>query len=189
MFEAMGEPKCAVCGCDDYDSLVFHHIVPADKEFDLSIDGYRKSWETICHELKKCVILCNSCHPVIHTRMRKGLEIPKFVSSFDERIAQSIQKSVDLSKYGRLHYCERCGVEIPANGCKFCPTCSAEYFEEQIVLRHIDTYTLIHNAISIGIEASGRMYHSCGETVRRELVRRGEPGNKRGLIEKYGRYY
>jgi predicted HNH restriction endonuclease len=56
--------KCRICGYDKCPSaMVFHHLDPREKDFDISS---RLSWEAIEPELKKCVLLCSNCHHEVH---------------------------------------------------------------------------------------------------------------------------
>lgn len=52
-------------------NLVYHHIIPNQK-----IDGigrlYYKSDEIIINEIKKCIVLCRSCHMILHHKIRPG---------------------------------------------------------------------------------------------------------------------
>jgi len=46
-------------------SLVFHHVDPIKKEFQITSSN-RVAWEKIRKELDKCVLLCANCHGEIH---------------------------------------------------------------------------------------------------------------------------
>ena len=38
--------KCEICGYDkNLSALEFHHVNPENKEFAVSVDGYKYSWE------------------------------------------------------------------------------------------------------------------------------------------------
>lgn len=59
---------CKACGYSKcISALEFHHIDPAQKDFQLS-EAARDtwSWEKIQTELDKCVLLCCRCHREIH---------------------------------------------------------------------------------------------------------------------------
>lgn len=78
MVEAMGG-KCAIClysKCSD--ALEFHHLDPNEKEFGF---GRLKSWDVVCEELKKCVLLCSNCHREVHAGV---VNIPENFARFDE---------------------------------------------------------------------------------------------------------
>jgi hypothetical protein len=58
--------KCQICGyCRNFSSLVFHHLIPQEKEFSWFKMRLR-SWDKVVKELKKCVLLCQNCHGEIH---------------------------------------------------------------------------------------------------------------------------
>lgn len=62
--EYMGN-KCQMCGYNRCEAnLVFHHLKPEEKEFQVA--GACKSWEKIKAELNKCVMLCHNCHREVH---------------------------------------------------------------------------------------------------------------------------
>jgi len=59
---------CQCCGyaaCEE--AMEFHHIDPAQKELCFgALRASPKSWEFICHEMQKCVLLCCRCHREFH---------------------------------------------------------------------------------------------------------------------------
>lgn len=68
--EHMGN-QCADCGLHVRDShysvFEFHHINPEEK--DASWTKLRlRSWDSILHELAKCVMLCANCHRIRHAQ-------------------------------------------------------------------------------------------------------------------------
>lgn len=59
--------KCEICGYDKcINSLTFHHLNPANKEFAPSKVLYERSLETAETELKKCIMVCANCHGELH---------------------------------------------------------------------------------------------------------------------------
>jgi len=56
--------KCLGCGyCKDFRALSFHHRIPEEKEFGLSLNNlWSKTWEKIENEHKKCDLYCLNCH-------------------------------------------------------------------------------------------------------------------------------
>ena len=53
---------CAVCGYDRcVVNLHFHHVVPAEKSFPLTV-ARGKSLEAYRAEARKCVLVCANCH-------------------------------------------------------------------------------------------------------------------------------
>ncbi|MBF0618729.1 MAG: hypothetical protein HQL19_01020 [Candidatus Omnitrophica bacterium] len=61
--------RCESCGYDRcMDALEFHHVDPAQKDFNVSSRGYSRSWERVKVELGKCMILCANCHRELHAK-------------------------------------------------------------------------------------------------------------------------
>lgn len=61
--------KCESCGYNKCDkALVFHHIDPKQKEFQIS-SFPTKNWEAVKSELDKCKLLCANCHAEVHDRI------------------------------------------------------------------------------------------------------------------------
>lgn len=60
--------KCEKCGYNkNYAALVFHHIDPNTKSFDLDLRKCSNSkWENILLEVAKCELLCANCHSETH---------------------------------------------------------------------------------------------------------------------------
>ncbi len=57
------EHPCVSCGEKDPVVLEFDHIVPEDKEFNISAGlTKKKTLEKIKLEVKKCQVLCANCH-------------------------------------------------------------------------------------------------------------------------------
>jgi DNA-binding transcriptional MerR regulator len=62
-----GGKKCQICGYSRcLDNMVFHHINPALKDFDLNGMRLTYSLERIIEEAKKCALLCRNCHGELH---------------------------------------------------------------------------------------------------------------------------
>ena len=60
--------KCQICGYDKCSrALVFHHINPEEKDFNIS--SANCSWDKIKKELDKCILLCSNCHAEIHDKI------------------------------------------------------------------------------------------------------------------------
>ena len=54
--------SCAVCGyARCLGNLHFHHVVPADKSFEIQM-GSGKSLAAYREEARKCVLVCANCH-------------------------------------------------------------------------------------------------------------------------------
>lgn len=48
-------------------NLDFHHLDKSTKLFGLA-EGYKYSWQEVLEEIKKCIILCKSCHNIVEPR-------------------------------------------------------------------------------------------------------------------------
>lgn len=72
--------KCSICGYNKcLQSLDFHHVNPADKEFNPSYIIMRWSWEKVKKELDKCLLVCKNCHGEIHFGMYGAEELKRKV--------------------------------------------------------------------------------------------------------------
>lgn len=82
MVEAFGS-KCGICGYSRcIKALEFHHIDPNEKDFSPGAGrASSKSWESICGELRKCVMLCANCHREVHDG---SATLPDNITRFDE---------------------------------------------------------------------------------------------------------
>ncbi len=59
--------KCVKCGwTGNQAALQFHHKNPKEKDFIIG-NVANKSWDSIKHEMKKCVLLCANCHMIEHS--------------------------------------------------------------------------------------------------------------------------
>jgi 5-methylcytosine-specific restriction endonuclease McrA len=64
--------KCNRCGYyKSVYALQFHHIDPAEKDFNIGQKGSTRAWATVKAELDKCVLLCANCHFEEHERLNK----------------------------------------------------------------------------------------------------------------------
>lgn len=66
--------KCVYCGA--VDRLQFDHIDPSTKLFTISGQGWSKSKTRLDAEVRKCQLLCESCHTT-KTLHQKGLQSAK----------------------------------------------------------------------------------------------------------------
>jgi len=60
--------KCKECGYKkNFAALIFHHLIPKDKSFPLSIrELTNRSMDKLYQEVEKCVLLCSNCHAEEH---------------------------------------------------------------------------------------------------------------------------
>lgn len=71
--------KCSICGYNKCDaSLMFHHIDPATKCFELDARSCsNRKLALLWIEVKKCILVCANCHGEIHDDIRHAQEISK----------------------------------------------------------------------------------------------------------------
>jgi DNA-binding transcriptional ArsR family regulator len=63
---------CEVCGYRRYyGALQFHHLDPSSKQFSISRNGTTRSYEEVCAEADKCVLLCANCHAEVEAGLVK----------------------------------------------------------------------------------------------------------------------
>jgi len=66
--------KCERCGYDKYiEALEFHHLNPKEKKFNISHKSTR-SLEKEREEIKKCILVCSTCHKELHIELKLALE-------------------------------------------------------------------------------------------------------------------
>lgn len=112
--------KCQICGYDRCNrALVFHHLNPEEKEFQISV-AQTKSWEKVKQELQKCILVCSNCHEEIHAGL---IDTTNLKSSFDEQKVKEVDEEIKLIKEGRKKYCERCGKTIASKEARYCKEC------------------------------------------------------------------
>lgn len=59
--------KCKICGYNKcLRSLVFHHLDPSIKEYEISKLLRTHGKKAMRDEIKKCVLLCSNCHGEVH---------------------------------------------------------------------------------------------------------------------------
>jgi len=71
LFEYAGS-ACQHCGISDVNRpeiYEFHHINPAEKEYQIA-GLMRCKWERLIAEADKCIMLCANCHKTEHKRLR-----------------------------------------------------------------------------------------------------------------------
>lgn len=57
--------KCVICPENESVCLVFHHLDPNTKDFEVStFRGH--TWKKVKEEIDKCVCLCANCHAKVH---------------------------------------------------------------------------------------------------------------------------
>lgn len=112
--------KCQLCGYDKCaKALELHHIDPSQKNRVISGNLLNNSWDKLCDELRKCILVCANCHREIHSGLYEG----ELVSSFNEDVATMFSKLIADLKTKHLHYCKTCGKIISSRSVR-CAECS-----------------------------------------------------------------
>jgi len=98
--EAMGG-ECVCCGYKKCTSaLSLHHINPSEKDINFSkMRANPIAWEKLILELRKCVLVCATCHMEIHDGMTK---IPQDARGFDESFAKIEETQNECPICGKL---------------------------------------------------------------------------------------
>lgn len=115
---AMGK-YCQCCGYDKCDAaLELHHIDPTEKELSFGrIRANPISWNKICKELQKCILVCANCHRELHNNERT---LPDKYAIFDNNFLA--YKKVE---YAIISKCPICGNDKPKNLITCSLKCSA----------------------------------------------------------------
>lgn len=108
--------SCVRCGWSEHPAgLVAHHVNPSKKLFGIG-SGLTKSWGSVKEEAKKCILLCQNCHSVVHAIKENRY--------FDESLIPKYEDIIDLHskrKVGYLSFCVCGGSKSKeANLCKNC---------------------------------------------------------------------
>lgn len=83
--------KCTICGTKE--NLEFHHRNPKTKISEISTLIHKGSWKQLKAEIKKCDLVCTTCHRRIH--------MPKTIPCEDiEKLRNELQGAVSCP--GRL---------------------------------------------------------------------------------------
>lgn len=80
--------KCVLCGYDTCDlALDVHHIDPNEKDFTFAmIRASPRALSSLEPELRRCVLLCKTCHVEVHA----GVTTSPHDTSFDEEKFSSL---------------------------------------------------------------------------------------------------
>jgi hypothetical protein len=67
MLDLIGS-KCQLCGYSrlPLQNLVFHHLDPLKKSYDLSVNQFKHLFMKMKDEFMKCAVFCHNCHGEIH---------------------------------------------------------------------------------------------------------------------------
>lgn len=126
--------ECALCGykkCSQ--ALQFHHVEPNKKDFNISSYS-AMNHKKICAELKKCILVCATCHVEIHNGFVKQQLEPNFnESAFLDEWQKSEKKS----------YCPVCKKQKDEFKTTCSAKCSAGSYSKRIDWEKVDLYKLI----------------------------------------------
>lgn len=105
--------KCAMCGYNKcVGSLVFHHIDPTQKDFNISRwTSSLSSFERVRPELDKCVLLCANCHGEVHAGIVKLPDdtLPLSSALSNEKAGEKGAQVAVVSCAHPVEKCERIG--------------------------------------------------------------------------------
>jgi transposase len=97
---------CRLCGYDRYlGALEFHHLDPAEKEFNIARRGISRSIDRARAEARKCILLCSNCH----AEVEGGI----------------VQLDPDVSRSGVAQLAERDPVKVTVAGSSPAPGASS----------------------------------------------------------------
>lgn len=114
--------KCCLCGYNkNIQALEMHHVDPSEKEFAFSDTKKYRSWEELCEEMKKCVLLCANCHREVH--YPNDNEEIKLISSYNQDIATEIGLEIQHEKEKTEYFCVDCNKKISYRATR-CQKCS-----------------------------------------------------------------
>lgn len=83
LVESFGN-KCQFCQISYPQSVYdFHHLNPAEKDFNVGSQSTTRSKASVAEEAKKCVMVCANCHRLIE---HEGLNIEHLSCNFNEEI-------------------------------------------------------------------------------------------------------
>ena len=91
--------SCQIClYAKTPNALELHHIDPTKKE--ISFSSKTISWNSMCDELPKCILLCANCHREVHAGIA---DIPTEYHEFDISIANTLkQEMLNFSKNKKI---------------------------------------------------------------------------------------
>ncbi len=158
--------RCARCGWDEHQAgLVPHHVNESKKSFALSSDGVPRKWETIEAECKKCILLCNNCHNVIHAIKEPywfdEANIPDYGTFYDD----------SARKEKALFFCIDCNTEISYKASR-CNSCAGRH-NATIGRNAVINWPVLSKVIDLvemhGYSGTGRILGVSDNAVRKHI--------------------
>lgn len=161
MVYVMGE-KCQLCGYHkDIHALKFHHLNPEEKELSFN-KANSCSWERVCNELKKSILLCANCHREVHS----NLEDFDLESSYDDKKAQEITNRITQLRQHQVKYCPNCG-KIITSKATYCQDCA---MIQKRVAERPDRDTLKNLIRTTSFLQIGKKYNVSDNAVRKWCI-------------------
>ena len=126
--------KCIVCSYNKCNSaLDFHHLDPRKKEFSIS-QIINKSVDIQLKEVRKCVVLCATCHREHHAGM---LDLKGLKQDFHPEILEKYGYSGDVVIYKKARVKRRCfcgnNFECKEKNQKYCSMTCARIGSRKVV--------------------------------------------------------
>lgn len=174
LVEVMGG-KCCICGFNSFiEALEFHHIDPKTKEFGIGATGsMTKALTAQLEEVKKCALLCSNCHKGVHCGY---LQLPDKIY-YNQQLADNLLKENEEIKYGKKHYCQRCGKLITQKA-TYCPEC------KKLLSRKVDRPSreeLKDLIRSIPFTQIGKQYSVSDNAIKKWCAYYGLPKTKKEI--------
>ena len=164
--------KCNLCGYNKtLRALEFHHIIPAEKSFQIC-DGRTRSIEVDIQEVEKCILVCANCHREIHEGIQTEEEL------WERQTIDPLIKEELLEKaYGQKNYCKICGKEILKDS-TYCSICAPlQRITEKPVTKE-ELKVLIR---SLPFTTIGKMFNVSDNGIRKWCKRYGLPYTKKEI--------
>jgi DNA-binding CsgD family transcriptional regulator len=103
--------KCCICGYNKTQkALIFHHIDPIEKLFDVSGNSFEKNIDEIIKEAGKCILVCANCHAEIHENIVDISKIPtiKITEPIPEEIQNYKPEKITKEQINQEYHWLRC---------------------------------------------------------------------------------
>jgi hypothetical protein len=161
LIEAFGG-QCCICKYDKCpDVFEFHHIDPNEKDFHWGqINGNIRSWDTIVHEIKKCVMLCANCHREVHSSQCDTV-LPLNPTRFNNDYTD-----YNSAKVVYYDQCVVCGNDKKIS-LQYCSQICAKTKNRKVDWDNINLKDLLDEHTSY--EAVGRFLGVSGNAIRRRI--------------------
>lgn len=158
--------KCGICR---YNRCVaafdFHHLNPLEKDFSFGTKT-TPAWSQLVAELKKCVMLCATCHREVHSNV---VTIPDDIQRFDESLIVYVKYMPARKPRGT---CKTCGGVIrqrKQSKSKYCSDICYSTGRKKVKDRPSrDELRMMVN--EHGYEEIGRRFDVTGKSIKKWLM-------------------